>query len=66
MNGPNDITTALGKADAEILAIGKRIRRMRDREINTAPHIALVKARRGLMATRSALLAAQCELSLLN
>jgi hypothetical protein len=60
---PSDVATALSRIDGEILAISKRIRRMHDRQINTAPHVALVRARRGLMAERSALLARQCELS---
>jgi hypothetical protein len=63
---PSDVATAISRIDGEILAIGKRIRRMSDRQVNTGPHVALVKARRGLMAERSALLARQCESSLLN
>jgi hypothetical protein len=62
----SDITPELARVDAEINALSKRIRHMSDRQINTAPHVALVKARRGLLATRSALLARQCELALSN
>jgi hypothetical protein len=62
-DGPNPIADDLAAIDARINALSKRIRGMPDRRINTAPHIALVRARRELMAERSALINRQCSVT---